>query len=164
MMDTGELSLVSSAVVATAVALLVVLQRLGIIGPPAPGSKGAHRLEAKAGLPYRSLPPPAHRPPEQAPPAPSMQVTGRHDLDGSLGKMRCDGHGELVAGQVGAVTELRELRREIRDGFETIGERLDKLGEWKGGADARLAAAERELGRLNSGPTRGGAAAHGGRG
>jgi hypothetical protein len=132
---------VASAVVAVTVALIIALQRLGVIAPPKPASKRSDPPAAG-----RTLPPAA---PTQAAPA-ALTTTARHELDGSLGRMRCDGHGELVAGQTGTVTEVRELRREVRDGFEAIGERLEKLLEWKGGIDARALALERDVGRLNS--------------
>ncbi len=141
-MNVDTIITVASAVVAVTVALIIALQRLGVIAPPKPASKRSDPPAAG-----RTLPPPQ---PQPKAPQPALTTTARHELDGSLGRMRCDGHGELVAGQTGTVTEVRELRREVRDGFEAIGERLEKLLEWKGGIDARALALERDVGRLNS--------------
>lgn len=104
--------------------------------------------------------------------------TGAFERANSIGEMRCNAHAQLVsivdevrtavtaaasAASMASAAAMRveEDSRQQSDRIEKalydVSAKFATLGEWKGGVDARLQAAERELGRIAL--VRGGAAA-----
>lgn len=134
-MSSESLTMVVSIVVAVLAGTLAALQRLGVLSV-------------------------AHRKPRTDPP-PAVTVaartagfdpgdTGRFQALSSLGQMRCDAHQAITGEQTAILAELRDMRRESRDAFEVMTEKLDVLLMWRGAIEARLTAVEREVERLRN--------------